>query len=220
MINYDTMTKPLLSAAFILSSSLLLGCCSKNGGETNGPGATCAIACHGDATTEAPPADTQGNTETTASGVGAHRAHLDQGTLGRAVPCEECHTVPKTATDTGHDDTDPPADVTFTGVSITRMEMPDYDGTKCNNTYCHNPTSKDGTMYPMGGKNNSPEWTKVDGTQNACESCHALPPPYDEDSGKGHTPTMQACSACHPNIDKDNMFADPSTHVDGTVDLN
>ncbi len=128
--------------------------------------------------------------------------------------------MPEAVSDTGHNDTDTPADLTFGGVAIQRMEMPDFDGTNCSNTYCHNPTSKDGAMISMGGTNDSPEWTKVDGTQNSCESCHALPPPYDEDSGKGHTPTMQNCSACHPNIDKDNMFAEPSTHVDGTVDLN
>ena len=61
---------------------------------------TCT-SCHGDPTRAAtalnpqlavaPPQDTQGNTATTARGVGAHQRHLVAGALSSGTACAECH---------------------------------------------------------------------------------------------------------------------------------
>ncbi len=210
--------KPPPQVLSVLLACFVAGCCSKGGEAIEQP--TCAMSCHGDATTEAPPSDTLGNTETTARGVGAHRAHLGQGKLGRAALCEECHTVPQSANAKGHYDTTSPAELTFGGVALNRGAAPSFEGDTCNNTYCHNPTSSVGSS--MGGSLTAPTWTKVDGSQISCSSCHAMPPPYDEEEG-GH-PSIEegkACGYCHTHVDKINqtVFLKPELHVNGEVEV-
>src|SRR5665647_1272015 len=59
------------------------------------PNAGCALGCHGDSDTSAPPMSVSGATDATSIAVGAHRQHL--GTAGnwhRAVACNDCHVVP------------------------------------------------------------------------------------------------------------------------------
>jgi len=210
----------IAGVAIVLSTWLLAGCCAKNNGPNGETAGTCAGACHGDATSEAPAADVAGHTETTHRGVGAHRAHLEQGTTSRALECNECHVVPESVGDLGHDDTQPPADLTFGGVAVKQGAVPDFDGEKCNNTYCHNPKSKIGSK-PLGGDITAPSWTKVDGSQNSCgTACHALPPPYSEDTGFLHKDPMKPCKSCHKWSGDDNVFKDPTQHVNGVAETN
>ena len=65
-----------------------------------------------------------------------------------------------------------------------------FDGSTCNDIYCHGPTLTVGA-----GPNTTPTWTTVDGTEAACGSCHAVPPPFPH-------PTVAAteCGDCHPFI--------------------
>ena len=58
----------------------------------------------------------------------------------------------------------------------------------------------------------TPEWTRVDGSQATCGSCHGLPPPAP------HPYYAEACSDCHENVAADNVsFLRPDLHVDGVV---
>jgi predicted CxxxxCH...CXXCH cytochrome family protein len=71
---------------------------------------------------------------------------------------------------------------------------------RCENVYCHGATLRDGSR----GSATAPEWTRVDGSQRTCGSCHAAPPAshavYAENT---------RCHRCHPGTVKD----------DGTIDL-
>lgn len=161
---------------------------------------TC-VACHG-ATNPAPPAALNGSTATTERGVGAHQAHLGPSTWHVQFYCVDCHKVPKKVTDPGHIDTALPAELTFS----TRAGAATFDGTKCANAYCHGATIS-------GGKVTQPVWTKVDGTQKACDSCHGLPPTNK------HAPTATNCSACHSTVvDANRKIIAPHLHINGKVE--
>jgi predicted CxxxxCH...CXXCH cytochrome family protein len=168
-------------------------------------------SCHGDED-PAPPFDLAQNTETAAPGVGAHRTHLDGTPRSRPLACTECHQVPERLLDPGHVDSSGPSEVTLSGVAVSFGEGAVYENGRCSNTSCH------GAIFPegraSGGTNVAPEWTRVNGTEAACGSCHALPPPAPHPRGDLN-PT---CSACHENIEPDNVtFNRPELHVDGTV---
>ena len=167
-------------------------------------------ACHGNETNSAPPADTVGNTETDAPGVGAHQAHLDAAGLAwRAeVTCNECHVVPENVDEDGHLDTSLPAELTWGSLAKADDASPVYNNdSRCSDVYCH------GATLLEGGANTEPDWTVVDGTQDACGSCHSLPP------AGGH-PNSDDCSACHGEVVADDGgFIAPERHIDGEVDV-
>src|SRR5215211_4767571 len=84
------------------------------------PQAGCAMECHGDETSNAPPKTMSGATETTDVAVGAHRAHLFVASpWHRQVECADCHVVPADVTDPGHLDGDGKAEVTFAMIAGT-----------------------------------------------------------------------------------------------------
>ncbi len=179
-------------------------------GTATGTGATCAIACHGSATTEAPPPDTSGNTATTERGVGAHQTHL-AGANGAVVACADCHVVPATPADPGHLDGALPAEVTFSGLAVADGASPSWDGASltCSDAYCHG----GGGLANAGGTLTSPTWNVVDGSQNACGACHSLPPPAPH-------PAQNACETCHGSVaGAGPVIANPSLHVNGSVDF-
>jgi predicted CxxxxCH...CXXCH cytochrome family protein len=66
----------------------------------------------------------------------------------------------------------------------------------CTGVYCHGATLGGGTLT-------EPIWTKVDGTQAYCGSCHSNPPPPP------NHPPASPCADCH-------AYA-PETHIDGEV---
>lgn len=176
-------------------------------------------SCHGSAGTpasnsaplNAPPKDNAGNTATNTRGVGAHQAHLAPATpIGKLVVCADCHVVPSAVGSVGHVDTPLPADLTFSARAGT---APTWNGAQCGNTYCHGATLTQPNGSGAGGTATSPSWTKVDGTQKACTSCHGNPPPL---------PHLQRsdCQTCHLDMSSPTTFADVTKHIDGNLDVN
>ena len=162
--------------------------------------------CHGSGGNPAPPNDTQGNTATTATGVGAHAQHLANADWHRVVECTDCHVVPGSVGAPGHMDANLPAELTWGAVPTANGSVPSWDGASCTN-YCHGDT-----LLP-GGSNTAPDWTTVDGSQAACGTCHGTPP------GGSH-PQSSACSTCHGDvIAADGTWVDSTRHIDGTVDV-
>jgi predicted CxxxxCH...CXXCH cytochrome family protein len=161
--------------------------------------------CHGDAASDAPPKDMAGNTATTFRGVGAHRVHLNGGAMSAGFACNECHLVPAAMDSPGHRDTALPAEVVFGALSKTGGLTPAWNGSTCANTYCHGKFS--------GGTTTLPLWTKVDGTQAACGTCHGMPPAFPH-------PQRPDCSGCHSAVvDAGNNFVDKALHVNGFVEV-
>ncbi len=168
-------------------------------------------SCHG-GTNNAPPRDTQGNTATTARGVGAHQSHLSPSApFFKAIACADCHRVPATVTSVGHIDTQLPAEVIFSGRAGS---SPTWNGAQCSNVYCHGATLTTSTGGGAGGSATSPVWTKVDGSQAQCTSCHGFPPPAP------HPPDSD-CGKCHKDVvpGANKAFADITRHIDGNLDL-
>jgi len=167
--------------------------------------AGCAIDCHGDDSSNAPPKSTSEALETTAVAVGAHRAHLSVAPIWhRQIQCGDCHVVPEDVDSPGHrDDSDGRAEVTF---AMTAGPAATWNGTTCT-TRCHGSTT-------IGGAQPTPKWTQVDGSQVTCGSCHGAPPPT-----AAHTGNSSPCATCHPTLDVNGRsFLDPSRHVDGIID--
>lgn len=168
------------------------------------PLAGCATNCHGTDASNAPPRSLSGGTETTAVAVGAHEAH------GKAAPewhrkveCADCHVVPDRVDAPGHIDGDGKAEVVFSmnagGTSST------WGGTTCT-TGCHGKAA-------WGGTSPTPIWTRVDGKQAECGSCHGAPPPSPHPAGSN-------CASCHPTMEENSLaFRDPTRHIDGKVDM-
>jgi predicted CxxxxCH...CXXCH cytochrome family protein len=91
---------------------------------------------------------------------------------------------------------------------------PAWDRTSatCTNTYCHGATLA-GTSTPA-----APRWTKVDGSQMKCNSCHANSPGGLAGSHQPHA--AYTCDTCHANVaSADLTILDPYLHVDGQVDV-
>ena len=177
---------------------------------------TACNACHGSPTSDGPPRDLLGNTATSFVGVGAHQSHL-QGTHGVAAPldCTACHPKPTAALMAPH--LDGRVEVTgYTGSDpalLAAVLDPGWNRAipSCTTSYCHGATLGGGTAV-------QPVWTRVDGSQVACGSCHGLPPP-------GHMTvpppvTAASCAACHPATVKTDGAIDAAggKHVNGTVE--
>jgi len=162
----------------------------------------CAIDCHGDDNSNAPPKSMSGATETTSIAVGAHRAHLTVASAWhRPVVCGDCHTVPAAVEAPGHMDGDGKAEVTFAMIAGAGAA---WNGTTCT-TSCHGSAA-------VGGAQPTPTWTLVDGSQATCGSCHGTPPPAPH-------PNDTRCARCHPTMEESGTtFRDPASHINGTVE--
>jgi len=208
-------------AAFLLatlgSTIVVGGCDAVRSSPSSGAAAssdTCT-RCHGDpARNAAPPRSVRGATETSDVGVGAHQAHLTDGAIRQAIACGECHVVPSSVDSPGHMD-GARAPVTFGALATTGGARPSWDTNQlsCSATYCH------GATLGAGGTSQAPIWTKVDGTQAACGTCHGIPP-----TSAGHPAVSGgagACSACHPQTVKADGSIDVSggKHIDGTAQV-
>ncbi|MEW6507956.1 MAG: CxxxxCH/CxxCH domain-containing protein [Bacteroidota bacterium] len=185
--------------------------------------------CHGDfgnATKIAPPRALDRSIVTTNPAVGAHSEHLYNTKIGAAVLCNECHKVPSGLFTTGHvNDGTSKAEVIFGSLSNKGSVNSSYDFTsnKCSNTYCHGnfTFSKANSIYQfaytedeMVGKNFSPDWKKVDGSQSACGTCHGLPP-------QGHVPSeLKSCATCHQGVvDNKGKIIDKTKHINGQINV-
>jgi predicted CxxxxCH...CXXCH cytochrome family protein len=116
--------------------------------------------------------------------------------------------------------------VTFGTLAKTAGASPTWDSTtsKCSNVYCHGATLS-------SGNNKTPQWTKVDGTQDACgTTCHANPPTgswsgFPEGTfshQKGSMGTAYPCGTCHQDAATSGSPAitDPTLHINGKADIN
>ncbi len=183
------------------------GCFSEESSEEPPPNADpqagCAMSCHGDGDSNAPPRSTTGVMETTATVVGAHRAHVAvASTWHRQVVCSDCHAVPAEVGSPGHMDGDGKAELTFSSIGGANAT---WNGTTCT-VACHGSAA-------FGGTKPVPVWTTVDGTQSTCGSCHGAPPPPPH-------PTGSNCATCHPTMEEASLnFRDPASHIDGKVDV-
>ncbi len=185
--------------------------------------------CHGDLSDPskiAPPRALNGVTAITDPKIGAHTKHLFGPVVGNSALCGDCHIVPARLTTTGHLGTDGKAEVVFpankTGIGST-AGVYDFTSNKCSNTYCHGnfELSKATSLYQfaytaekMGGLKKEVLWTKIDGTQTTCGSCHGLPP-------AGHVVySMSTCATCHQGvIDIQGKIIDLTKHINGKVNV-
>ncbi|MBI4821924.1 MAG: CxxxxCH/CxxCH domain-containing protein [Deltaproteobacteria bacterium] len=162
--------------------------------------------CHGDADSSAPPADLNRDTADTDPQVGTHRAHVSGGTWSAPVPCDTCHVVPDALESPGHVDTDPPAEVSFSGRASGQLLAPRFvtANLTCAETYCHGATTSLGT-------NETPTWNSP-GTVD-CDGCHGLPPAAPH-------PQLSKCELCHAAVGGPNhTIVNKSRHVDGITDV-
>ena len=161
-------------------------------------------SCHGSEQNAAPPIATDGSSGTEETGVGAHQAHVNDGTTRGAHSCEDCHLVPATVQDVGHMDGSP-AELTWGALATNDGLEPqwDRDEQRCTNVYCHGATQS-------GGSNTEPSWTTVDGSQAACGTCHGHPPPSPH-------PGTDSCSMCHSETVKPSgeIDVEGGKHIDG-----
>ncbi len=166
--------------------------------DLGGSGLTCS-SCHGGTANAAPPFGSRGETLTTARAVGAHQRHLLGGALSGPIACAECHAIP-----TAMQHADGTAQVAFGPLARAGAVPASWAPATatCASTYCHG-------AFP-GGAAAAPIWTKVDGTQAACGTCHGAPPapPHSQNPD---------CGSCHDGYGAGsvNLLA----HVNGVVDV-
>jgi predicted CxxxxCH...CXXCH cytochrome family protein len=194
--------------------------------------------CHGSASSFAPPPDLQGNSASSAVGVGQHQRHLTAPVLGIRGPiqCSECHQVPANVLSPGHFGAGhAPGTVAMATVfpnvagsgTLARAQsaLPtwNHNSTTCSGAYCHGggePLNTDKTA----GIQQTPNWVSPD--SGACgTSCHGIPPQFP-----GHPTgvTRTGCVACHAQtIDASGniIFTGPAgaqttTHMNGGFDGN
>jgi predicted CxxxxCH...CXXCH cytochrome family protein len=167
------------------------------------PQAGCALACHGTETSNAPPRSVGGASDPGLRAVGAHASHVAiAATFHRQVVCADCHVVPAEIGAPGHLDATPGAEVTFGAIA---GPAPAWDGEVCT-VACHGSVA-------LGGAQTAPIWTRVDGTQSTCGSCHGSPPPPPH-------PADSNCATCHPTMEEGSLtFRDPARHIDGVIDV-
>jgi predicted CxxxxCH...CXXCH cytochrome family protein len=120
---------------------------------------------------------------------GAHLAHAK---ANDPESCKTCHPVPTDWKDPGH--LGPQAVFAFAAIAGAGAT---FDGTRCDNVYCHG-----ATLHDPAATNNAPAWNGGP-AEAACGTCHGKPP---ANHGGGYD-----CATCHP---KD------APHVDGTVQVN
>ncbi|GEJ57067.1 CxxxxCH/CxxCH domain c-type cytochrome [Anaeromyxobacter diazotrophicus] len=194
--------------------------CHRAGGSA--PDFAGCTGCHGgvDSATGAPPRAIWGSDADPARGggspaeratrVGAHTVHVAGSALAPAFDCGACHLTPSGILSTGHLD-GPTATLAFGALATTGGAKPGWDraGARCAGTYCHGATLS-------GGTNTSPTWSRLDGTQAACGTCHGLPPLAPHPAVAGGAP---ACHGCHAQtVDAAGAVIPPSAggkHLDG-----
>jgi predicted CxxxxCH...CXXCH cytochrome family protein len=164
-------------------------------------------SCHGSHKSIAPPKAVNGSTKTSEIGVGAHQAHVLDNKVSRAIACGECHPMPS---DMQHhpDPKGGRADVVF-GALATQADAKaawELNQARCTNTYCHGATLRGAETRPP------PVWTRVDGSQATCTSCHGNPPGGNHPAG--------ACEACHGAVvGPGRVIVNPALHINGKVEV-
>jgi predicted CxxxxCH...CXXCH cytochrome family protein len=150
----------------------------------------------------APPVEPQGATSTV---VGAHRAHLVDGTFSRAVECASCHLVPTSAGPHR-----PASVVSFSRRATTIWNStahltPTYGAGTCAGTYCHG-------NFKNGG-NATMTWAST--TPVVCGSCHGVG--VDGPGGTHPKGVGTACGSCHPGYTSTSVNL--ALHMNGQPDF-
>jgi len=177
--------------------------------------AECGL-CHGSADNAAPPRALSGSASTGDPAVGAHQAHVRGGPFRSPLGCSECHPPRPGLGTPGH--ADGTVDVSFGPLATSGGAAPRWDRARlgCAATYCHGATLAGGTLT-------APQWTRVDGTQATCGSCHGLPP-ATLSAGGDHPAVsggLTACATCHARTVRADgtIDVDGGAHVDGLVEV-
>jgi predicted CxxxxCH...CXXCH cytochrome family protein len=184
---------------------------------------TCT-SCHGQGDGSAPPLSTTGARDTTDIAVGAHQTHVNPGPFRKALACSECHPVPLSSAQ-ANEHRNGVADVVFGPLASNAGATPTWNPAQanCSTTYCHGGTLGQGPL-----SNNTPTWTKVDGTQVSCGTCHGIPPPPPKHpvvdaSIPGYDPARpeMSCNACHPGTVRADgaLDVDGGQHIDGVTEI-
>jgi predicted CxxxxCH...CXXCH cytochrome family protein len=202
---------------------------------TQAAGPLACNTCHGSFTDPAkiaPPRDPAGNTSTDIITVGAHTTHLYENDLA-VVACENCHAVPNSNNVKNHFSSGPHAIVVFDSLAIhgiaSNAAFNSNSGT-CANTYCHGNFQFNKSDAPserqfaytdnqMVGNNFTVKWTQLDGTQDACGSCHGTPDGFI--SPVGHIKVSKnQCVACHSTVvDIDGNIINKAKHINGQINF-
>lgn len=203
-----TLSRLRHTSTLLAASLFLLNSCDDGTLADGLPADINCTSCHGSQDNAAPPKSPDGATETNDPRVGAHQAHLTAGTLRAPLACDDCHIVPETLEDEGHVDYSP-AEITWGPLATTGGQSPAWDreNATCASTYCHGTTMS-------GGEHTIPLWTKVDGSQITCDSCHGFPPPSPH-------PQSEACHACHGDtVDAaGELDVEGGLHINGSLQL-
>ncbi|MBL7093704.1 CxxxxCH/CxxCH domain-containing protein [candidate division KSB1 bacterium] len=167
-------------------------------------------SCHGgfENETGAPPNDIHGNTSKTATGVGAHSAHVDNPKWSRVFDCSDCHIRPSQISDETHIDGDFQAEITWGEFSKTGDLTPEWNGTNCENVYCHGATLPDGSDV-------KPEWTSTE--DMSCDACHGMPPKTGAHEECVEESNLD-CNVCHEGYSK-NSEVNEILHLNGKIDV-
>ena len=164
--------------------------------------------CHGSEGNPAPPTGLDGSRDSSDVGVGAHQSHGQGGRIAAPVSCTECHLIP-TDLLSHPDPMGGPARVVFGPKASGGGAQPSWDSASasCADTYCH------GATLPEAETRLPPSWTRVDGSQASCTSCHGNPP------GGAHSPSKD-CESCHAAVvSPGGIIKNLALHIDGKVDV-
>ncbi len=143
----------------------------------------------------------------------AHAVHIAGSGASPAFGCSECHTLYTSASHEAG-----AAVITFAtqpgDLAKTGNLSPTWTAATatCSSVYCH---GGDGTVL-HGGSATSPIWTKADGSQDRCDSCHGNPP-----AANAHVQcTKDFCFICHAGWQQGGaMKANSKLHLDGKIDV-
>lgn len=181
----------------------------------HGSGTASCTTCHGgtDNSSGAPPRGLRGESSTTSLAVGAHTVHLEGGSLADGFACSECHVVPAETLAPDHLGADSIAEIRWGSLSGGLGYWNRSTG-ECSNIYCHG-------NFPGGYTTNGPVWTSNGGGQ--CGTCHddgTRPRDLSGAHDKHVRDLGIQCHRCHASVvNGSSVIADPSLHVDGTIQV-
>ena len=183
----------------------------------HGPGSQSCTLCHGgtDNSSGAPPVGLHGETLTTQRVVGAHTAHLEEGSYAIAFDCTECHILPDSLFASGHLGADSIAELSW-GPLAGNLSIWNRTSSTCSNVYCHG-------RFSGGYATNTPIWTGSN--QANCGSCHDDGSDPESLSGRHKKHIVDEnipCYRCHSTtVNAAETIIGKTVHVDGekTVSL-
>ncbi len=212
--------RPMGSAKQSCSATQCHGTTSPAWDNLAGTTGDCSL-CHGMSANPADGRDTAGHTAPTDSQVGAHVAHLTgTSNYSSVVVCSDCHAVPASVAAAGHIDSALPAEVVFSGLSVSNSAAANYNTGTCSTVYCHG-----GKMIYLStnGTDTRPVWNAISYLNSIpsktgdCGVCHGAPPSGYAPNSHSGSETLAECSGCHNHLRSDGTFSAPALHIDGTV---